>query len=59
MSNDWERNCLIEMARSHKRAGLSRAAAIKDINAALRGFSKHFHISRAVSAAYNGPKASI
>ncbi|MEM9637654.1 MAG: hypothetical protein AAGA94_08410 [Pseudomonadota bacterium] len=55
MHNDWERTCLISMATKRKRNGLSRAEAIRDIDAALRGFSTRFHISRAVSAAYNGP----
>ncbi|MGZ2259485.1 hypothetical protein [Roseobacter sp. A03A-229] len=57
MHNDWERTCLISMAAKRKRNGLSRAEAIRDIDAALRGFSTRFHISRAVSAAYNGPAA--
>ena len=56
MPNDWERTCLIEMARSHKRAGLSRAAAIQNINATLRGFSTRIHISRAVNAAYENSR---
>ncbi|MDW3181438.1 MULTISPECIES: hypothetical protein [unclassified Roseobacter] len=55
MRSDWERTCLMSMATKRKRQGLSRAEAIQDIDAALRGFSTRFHISRAVSAAYNGP----
>ncbi|MEP2640911.1 hypothetical protein [Roseobacter sp.] len=55
MSSDWERTCLMSMAVKRKGKGLSRAEAINDINITLRGFSTRFHISQAVSAAYNGP----
>ncbi|GFE49079.1 hypothetical protein So717_08320 [Roseobacter cerasinus] len=53
MHSDWERTCLMSMAAKRKRRGLSRAEAIRDIDATLHGFSTRFHISRAVSAAYN------
>ncbi|MBW4706456.1 hypothetical protein KX928_01535 [Roseobacter sp. YSTF-M11] len=55
MRKDWERNCLMSMAAKRKRKGLSRAEAIRDIETILCGFSTRFHISRAVSATYNGP----
>ncbi|WP_299966355.1 hypothetical protein [uncultured Roseobacter sp.] len=52
MRSDWERTCLISMAAKRKSRGLTRAEAIRDIDAALHGFSTKFHISRAVNAAY-------
>ncbi|WP_299779593.1 hypothetical protein [uncultured Roseobacter sp.] len=55
MHSDWERTCLISMAAKRKSRGLTRTEAIHDIDTTLRGFSTRFHISRAVSAAYNGP----
>lgn len=54
MNRDWERNCLMSMAAKRRRKGLSRADAIQDIDTVLHGFSTRFHISQAVSAAYDG-----
>ncbi|MGC3937721.1 hypothetical protein ACOTTU_07935 [Roseobacter sp. EG26] len=54
MRKDWERNCLMSMAAKRRNKGLSRTEAIRDIESILRGFSTRFHISRAVSATYDG-----
>lgn len=59
MHSDWERTCLMSMATKHRRSGLSRAEAIRDIDAVLHGFSTRFHISRAVSAAYSGTRTGF